>query len=234
MLAHQILNLFRGGFHGISKPDGARFHRTIHKLLAGDIRAQAIDKVHPQLESRGLNHVEQIQRTLHIDIEDIVNDVEIPDAVSVVKRGNLLKDIGGAAQPDTLPMTEAISAAIDAPPARQQHSLPPVIVGVAKLAPVLIDIDQVVGREGQTVNSRILLPLGVLHHPVTVPVQNSRDRAGRRAGKQFNKDLFSFSLNGNFHFRHFFEEPMLVGLNYRPADHQRGVAVGAHQRGNAL
>ena len=76
-------------------------------------------------------------------------------------------------------MAEAISAAIDAAAAGQQHSLTPVIVCIAELALVLANVDQIVGGKGQAVDGGVFKPLGILHHSAAVAIEHAWNRAGR-------------------------------------------------------
>ena len=76
--------------------------------------------------------------------------------------------------------------------------------------------------------------LGVFHHLVALPVENSRDRAGSSSRKRAPQRPVRLLPDGDLHLRNLVEESALVRFDNRAAHNQRGVAVHAHQRGDAL
>ena len=131
-------------------------------------------------------------------------------------------------------MGETKGAMVGAAAAGQQDSLPPVIVCVTELTLILIEVDQVVGGEGQAVDVLLFQLVFVFHHPVVGTIEKACDRGQGRSRKEVGEHLFAFPFYGDLQFRHLLEEPALVRLDDWSTGDELGVAVGAYQTGDAL
>jgi len=154
--------------------------------------------------------------------------------LEVVERGDLLEDILRATQADSLPMAEAVGAAVNATAAGQQNTLAAVIVRVAELALIVIEVDEIVGGKGQAVDLGFIRPLRCLPDKPVVAVKNAGHLVGCNATQQFNQNLFALALNGNLQLGDLVKESLLVSFDNGPTGDQRDPTMRPRQGGNAL